>query len=229
MTISKPETGQKTPGEANTQATKTTSSPHSGKSAAHSRSNTPAARPDRTKPARPKRRRVSRAALIELDMNRWLVVADERDPAGTAKLAMAALASTGFFFLMAGEVVEWTPSGRSGIGGLKVLGSEDIAAALAELTYSVGFERTTGRLQHGPSPAQLAKLIQVHRPYAELPVLRGVVVGPAKRSDGTMITELGYDKLSGLLVVYLNANPAHFKPPVVTGDAELDELLASLG
>lgn len=229
MSNTKTEAGHKSAADAATRADKPQKPSRARKSAAHSRPNAKAARPDHAKSARAKGKRVSRADLVQLDVDRWLVVADENDLARTAKLAMAALASTGRIFLMAGSPVELTYDDRHIAPELRVLDYDGLASVFCEVVGCVGYDHDTGNLKPGPGPAQLAKLIQVHRPYSELPVLKAIVVGPAKRPDGTMITESGYDERSGMLVVDVSANRTHFAPAVFTGDAELDALLAELG
>lgn len=229
MSNTKTEAGHKSAANAATGADKPQKPSRARKSAAHSRPNAKAARPDHAKSAHSEDAPVSRSELLPLNMGRWLIVADNQDLEATADWAVEALASTERIFLMAGEVVAWDLSRRSVIGGLRVLDQAGMAAELAKVADSVTVDRTSGRLLMWPSPEHLAKLIHTYRPYGSLPVLKGVVIGSAKRPDGTMITKSGYDDLSGLLVVDVNANPAYFEPAVRTGDAELDDLLASLG
>lgn len=214
--------------QATTTAAKSSKSTHAGKSPAHSRKQANGAIPDSAKRARPKRPPTSFADLIQVGWDRWLVVADERDLAGTAKLATQALASTGRIFLMKGEVVELTFRKNGSWSGVRVLDQDGMATALAATSESVAFDRATGRLKPGPSHAQLAQLIAIYRPYIELPVLKGIVAGAANRPDGTAITESGYDDASKLYLVDVNADVAHFDQAQITGDPELDALLAGL-
>lgn len=183
-----------------------------------------------TASARPSKRSISRsrADVIPLWINRWLVVADEDTMDHTAACAADALARTGYIYLMKGNLVELTQDDEKGAYGIRTLDRGSLASALERAVDCVAYDRKSGRLKPGPSAAQLASLIMIHRPYRMLPVLSGIVVGPAKRMNGEPITRSGYDEASGLYLVDVNADSEAFDPPILTGDDEIDALLHAL-
>lgn len=179
---------------------------------------------------RPSKRGISRsrADVVPMWTDRWLVVADEDAVDHTAACATDALARTGYIYLMKGNLVELTQDNEKGAHGIRTLDRGSLASALERAVDCVAYDRKSGRLKPGPSAAQLASLIMIHRPYRMLPVLSGIVVGPAKRMNGEPITRSGYDEASGLYLVDVNADSEAFDPPILTGDDEIDALLHAL-
>ncbi len=166
--------------------------------------------------------------LLKLDSRfHLLVIRDGRyDLAATS--AVWALAQTGRYYLMAGELVELMVCDDYWTAYMRTVPTAELALALSSILICVEVDVSALTAQQTVSSETLAKYIEEFRPFDQLPVLAGVVNGPAFRKDGSVINKAGYDKASGLFLLDPKARPEEFEG-WTTGDKDLDELLVSLG
>lgn len=167
--------------------------------------------------------------LSRLDERTLLMVMPEDAPAKAARLALRALVTTGRYYLMGGELVEIAVHDDCWSAYMRTVPEDEIALALSAVLIAVEIDVGSRVVVQQVSTKTLASYILDYRPFEELPVLAGVINGPAYRKDGSLITKSGYDKASGLYLLDPQAKPDEFEEGWPTRDDDLDSLLRSLG
>jgi len=166
--------------------------------------------------------------LIRIDERTHLMVVPMDAPAKAARLALRALVTTGRYYLMGGELVEVAVHDDYWSAYMRTVRKEELASALSAILVPVEIDVGTRVVRQQVSTETLASYIIDYRPFEELPVLAGVINGPAYRKDGSLIIKSGYDKASGLYLLDPQANPEEFEAGWSTNDDGLDWLLRSL-
>jgi hypothetical protein len=164
----------------------------------------------------------------QLSGGRFLIAAVESQDGETATLALTAMGSTGRYYRMRGEIAELIHKNGSPTGEVRFLDKLALTRALAIYMDCVLIHPTTRALYKAVSHEQLAVMVLVQRPFSALPVLSGIMVGPACRPTKSAITQSGYDRRSGIYMIDATAEPGAFDPGNSTGDADIDALLLDL-
>lgn len=112
------------------------------------------------------------------------------------------LASTGEYFQRAGMIVRVVNDPATRQTTIKEVNGSALLRALATTAYWERFDKRMGQFQATDPPPNYVNVLSSAQEYPHLPALYGIARQPYLRSDGSLMSEPGYDKATGMYGVF---------------------------
>jgi putative DNA primase/helicase len=116
---------------------------------------------------------------------------------------------------------------KTKVARLRILSAHDLRRVLAEHVQFERFDMRQKKYVVVNPPSDLVETMLARDGEWQFPRLRGIITTPTLRRDGTILSEVGYDRTSGLLLACQPAMPAMPEQP--TQDSAREALNILLG